>query len=74
MLNDTTPFDTLTSTFRENTSQNERSRRMSKNKMKLLSALYPNYDLPLLSQFPFDAYHPFTVPRKFLESTLDQLD
>ena len=34
------------------TSQNERRRRMSKNKMKLLSALYPNYDLSLLSKFP----------------------
>ena len=41
---------------------------MSKNKMKLLSALYPNYDLSLLSKFPFDAHHPFSVPRKFLES------
>ena len=59
-----------TSTFRGNTmtSQNERRRRMSKNKMKLLLALYPNYDLSLLSKFPFDAHHPFSVPRKFLES------
>ena len=57
-------------TFRGNTmtSQNERRRRMSKNKMKLLSALYPNYDLSLLSKFPFDAHHPFSVPRQFLES------
>ena len=36
--------------------------------MKLLSALYPNYDLSLLSKFPFDSHHPFSVPRKFLES------
>ena len=36
--------------------------------MKLLSALYPNYDLSLLSKFPFDSHHPLSVPRKFLES------
>ena len=64
------PKSSAASTFRrENTSQNfDRKRRMSRNKMKLLSALYPNYDLSLLSKFPFDAHHPYSVPRQFLES------